>query len=53
MVRRNAKKPEPGNKQDRDQQPPKLKELVDKITLKNRYAETSVGSERGKERVEW
>jgi len=32
---------------------PTLPELVAQITGENRYAETSTGRERGKEKVEW
>ena len=37
----------------RADQPPTLPELVAQITPKNRYGETSIGRERGKETVEW
>lgn len=32
---------------------PTLEELVAQITPENRYPETNLGRERGKERVEW
>jgi antitoxin MazE len=37
----------------RKQRLPTLRELVAKITPQNRYEETSIGAERGKEKAEW
>jgi antitoxin MazE len=37
----------------RADQPLSLRELVAQITPENRYGETSIGRERGKETVEW
>jgi antitoxin MazE len=37
----------------RRQRTPTLRELVAKITPENRYDESSLGPERGKEKVEW
>ena len=37
----------------RSERIPTLKELVSQITPQNRYAEISMGAERGKEIVEW
>jgi hypothetical protein len=53
MAKRGKKKPELENSESRGKQAPKLKDLVRKITPQNRYDEISVGSARGKERVEW
>jgi antitoxin MazE len=37
----------------RADQPLSLRELVAQITPENRYGETSIGRERGKETMEW
>jgi hypothetical protein len=53
MAKTRKKKSVLGSKKSRHKHPPKLKELVRKITPQNRYAEISVGPELGRERVEW
>jgi hypothetical protein len=47
------KRKKPTREGNPGKKPPKLKDLVDAITAENRYAEISLGTERGKEKVEW
>jgi hypothetical protein len=53
MEKARKKKSMLGSKKGGDKHSPKLKELVRKITPQNRYTEISVGSELGRERVDW